>query len=164
MTESPDDINPLDDILPEDIEESLSPLDAHASRILLIEDSASDAALLKKTIRELSGHDRFEFVNVVRLGDALNLLDEESFDLVLLDLHLLDIEGSAAVAALHAAIPSTPIVVHSGADDPQLKREALICGARYYLVKGQSRPLSFRLLIHEAIAASQAHGRRGSHA
>ncbi len=56
-----------------------------AIRILLVEDSPSDADLLQETLQR-TGAGRFEFTWVERLDDALARLGEESFDVLLLDL------------------------------------------------------------------------------
>jgi two-component system sensor histidine kinase/response regulator len=59
-----------------------------------------------------------------------------AFNLILLDLNLLDINGTATVAAMHAQAPNVPIIVYSGTDDPALRDEALLCGASEFLIKG----------------------------
>ena len=126
------------------------------TRILLIEDNKSDVFLLKKMLIDVSGHNHFEFTDVARMTDAFKLLDHEPFDLILLDLNLLDIDGTASVAALHAEVPHIPIIVYSGTDDPKLKTEALICGAKHYLVKGRESPFSLKFMIQEALTLPQA--------
>ncbi len=124
-------------------------------RILLIEDNKADVLLVKRMLHDACESEDFTFTDVPRMIDALELLDENSYDLILLDLNLLDIEGTATIAALHAETPNTPIIVHSGANDPKLKEEALICGAKHYLVKGRESPYSMKFMIQNALIQVQ---------
>lgn len=127
-----------------------------ATRILLIEDNKSDVMLIKRALRGASLESSFEFLDVARMRDALELLDETTFDLILLDLNLLDIEGAASVAAIHSSAPDVPIIVHSGANDPRLKEEAMLCGATHFLVKSKESPYGFKFMIENAIRHSRA--------
>lgn len=120
-------------------------------RVLLIEDNRSDVFLVSRMLRDASRENNFHITDVPRLSDALDRLDTESFDIVLLDLTLLDIDGTASVAALHAQRPATPIIVYSGAYDPQMRQAALMCGAKHYLVKGRESAFSLRFMIQQAL-------------
>lgn len=132
------------------------PIADDAHRILLIEDNRSDVFLIKKMLGETSRYNKFVFTDVPRMGDALELIDNnDPFDLILLDLNLLDIEGCATVSALNAEAPNVPIVVYSGTNDPRLKEEALMCGAKHYLVKGRESPYSLNFVIKEALSYAQ---------
>lgn len=126
------------------------------THILLIEDSHSDVFLVKRMLHNVSRGEEFEITDVPRMAEALELLDKSSFDIVLLDLHLLDIEGLAAVSALHAEIPNTPIIVYSGTHDPKLREGALMCGARHYLVKGRESAFSLRFMIQQTLSYQAA--------
>ena len=53
-------------------------------RVLLVEDNPGDAFLVKEFLSEV-GTTQFELVHVVRLGEALERLAQERFDVVLLD-------------------------------------------------------------------------------
>lgn len=124
-----------------------------AYRILLVEDNKSDVLLIQKMLQDVTiVGNNYEFSDVPRMDDALELLQSTTFDLILLDLHLCDIEGVSAVAALRGSVPQIPIIVYSGTNDPKLKQEALMCGARHYLVKGHESPFSLRFMIQETLA------------
>jgi DNA-binding response OmpR family regulator len=94
----------------------------------------------------------YEITDVPRLIDAFNRLDQENFDLVMLDLNLIDIDGVASVAALRAQAPNLPIVVYSGTDDTKTKEKALMCGAVHYLVKGKESGYGIKHIIERAVA------------
>jgi len=123
--------------------------------ILLIEDNKSDVFLIRKMLRDAVMGEVFDFTDVARMVDALALLDEHSFDLIIVDLSLLDIDGSATVAALHAGAPHIPIIVHTGAQCPRLREEAILCGARHYLIKGRESPFSFRFMVQQALVHAE---------
>ena len=138
-------IDTIDDI--NDIERSTY---NNTTRILLIEDSKSDVFLVKRMLRNVSKDDELEITDVPRMVDALELLDDAEFDVVLLDLSLLDIDGVAAVTALHAVTPNTPIIVYSGTQDPKLREGAMMCGAKHFLMKGKESAFSLKFMIQQA--------------
>jgi len=121
-------------------------------RILLVEDCKSDVFLMERMLEDVSVNCFYEITDVPRLVDAFYKIDKEKFDLVMLDLNLLDIDGVASVAALRAQVPYLPIVVYSGVDDPKTKEKALMCGASHYLVKGRESGFGLKHMIERAVA------------
>lgn len=121
-------------------------------RILLVEDCKSDVFLLERMLEEASVGCFYEIMDVPRLIDAFNKIDEETFDLIMLDLNLLDIDGVASVAALRAQAPRIPIIVYSGTNDAKTKEKALMCGATHYLVKGKESGYGLKHMIERAVA------------
>ena len=79
-------------------------------KILLVEDCKSDVLLLERMLEDVAVNCFYEITDVPRLVDAFYKIDREIFDLVMLDLNLIDIDGVASVAALRAQAPSLPIV------------------------------------------------------
>jgi signal transduction histidine kinase len=107
-------------------------------RALLIEDNPGDARLIREMLRDAGGAANAIDVNVTdRLSSGLQRLNEHGADLVLLDLSLPDSTGLTTFDTLHAAAPSTPIVVLSGLADESVAITAVHHGAQDYLVKGQ---------------------------
>ena len=126
-------------------------------RILVVEDSKSDLLLVNKMLRSVMQHQSIELANATRMSTALTLLDASPFDIVLLDLNLPDMDGVASVTTLHNAHPTLPMVVYSGHYNPQLRQEAILCGANYYLVKGGKKNApSLRFMIEQACACQAA--------
>jgi|GEM_PF-2413626 len=113
-------------------------------RIMLIEDNQDDVELLKEMFLEmkcsLSG-----FVHVDRPSTALELLEKERFDIVLLDMSLLDSFGSGTFYRLRDKMPETPIIVITGNKDEALIDILLQNGAQDCLIKGSMDP---GLLMH----------------
>lgn len=103
-------------------------------RILVVEDNPGDAALLRRYLS--SGSARHSIVHVERVIDALEVLQSETPDVVLLDLSLPDSQGLATFTEVRVCRPDLPVVVLTGTDDEELATEAVKAGAQDYLVKG----------------------------
>ena len=102
--------------------------------ILLIEDDVAEAKLLQEILKNFHLN-RFLLSHVKRLQIGVNLLKQERFDLVLLDLTLPDSRGLASVELLVNNFPHLPIVVLTNTKDERLAVEAVRQGAQDYLVK-----------------------------
>jgi signal transduction histidine kinase len=105
-------------------------------QILLVEDNASDAALIREMFRK-ERPDSFELTHLLSISDAVRHLAKGGVDIVLLDLGLPDGSGLDAVRRAHAAAPDVPLIVLTGLDDEQLAAQAMKEGAQDYLIKGQ---------------------------
>ncbi|MBZ8182496.1 hybrid sensor histidine kinase/response regulator [Oscillatoria salina] len=102
-------------------------------KILLVEDSLAEARLLQEVLK--GAQIKFNLVHVKRLQDALARLQEDYFDVILLDLTLPDSEGLNSLAPLNHQAPSIPVVVLTNTNDDDLAVEAVRQGAQDYLVK-----------------------------
>ncbi len=111
-------------------------------KVLLIEDNLAEARLLKEILK---GNEKKEFhlVNVSRLSEAISLLQQTNFDVILLDLTLPDSQGLASLAPLFITAPKLPIVVLTNTNDDNLALAALRQGAQDYLIK---REVSLEIL------------------
>jgi len=106
------------------------------TKVLLVEDDTEDAWLIKDMLKG-SDHQAFELVHVPRLERALEVLGEDSFDVVLLDLNLPDSMGFDTFRKLHTTVPETAVVVLTGLADETLAMETMREGGQDYLVKGE---------------------------
>lgn len=104
-------------------------------KILLLEDSQSDALLLRSQLGNVS---EFEFAieHAERVSQAKEMLGGTDYDAILLDLGLPDSSGQRTVALVRELTSQTPIVVLTGADDRDLMKAAIDLGADNFLVKG----------------------------
>jgi PAS domain S-box-containing protein len=107
-------------------------------RLLLVEDSPSDAALLQENILSRSGAGDFSVSVAPSLQKALDHLKNNRPDAVLLDLNLPDSTGLGTVERARQTSPDVPIIVLTGVDDEKLGMEAMQAGVQDYLVKGQA--------------------------
>lgn len=126
---------------------------APTTRILLIEDSNTDAVLIQAHLRKADSS--FIVTRVGRLDDGILHVDRGEADVVLLDLNLPDSQGLDTFRALHRRALQTPIVVLSGQDDVALAVEAVAVGAQDYLPKGEASSNSLARSVRYAIERSR---------
>lgn len=112
-------------------------------RLLLIEDNPGDARLIREMILS-DGRQRVTMEHVPTLAEGQQRLEQEAFDVVLLDLSLPDSHGIATLQAVRAAAADTAIVVLTGYDDDDRGLQAVQTGAQDYLAKSD---VDGRLLI-----------------
>ncbi|MEI6444467.1 MAG: hybrid sensor histidine kinase/response regulator [Nostocales cyanobacterium ELA583] len=108
-------------------------------KILLIEDNLAEARLLQEFIK-LTKSQNFSLVHVQRLQEAINQLNSEKYDIILLDLTLPDSQGLASIPQLLKQNPTNPIIVITNTNDEELAIEAVRQGAQDYLVKRHINP------------------------
>lgn len=110
---------------------------AAPTTVLLVEDDPADAELIQEALAgPEDGPFRVEWVT--RLADALDRLERERIDVVLLDLTLPDGEGIEAFDRVLRAAPDALILVLSAASDEETARRAVRRGAHDYLAKGHA--------------------------
>jgi DNA-binding response OmpR family regulator len=102
-------------------------------KLLLVEDNANDANLIQDIIKL-----KFLAVTIshcTSLTDAIQRLENENFDLVILDLGLPDSEGITTLLEAQKVCEG-PIVILTGNDSEELGAEAVGAGAQDYIIKG----------------------------
>jgi len=104
-------------------------------KVLLVEDNPGDSRLIQEMLAE-NQPGQFELSHDIYLKDALNRLDEQSFDVILLDLGLPDSHGLDTFTKISSRVPDAPVIVMSGYDDESFAVKAVRQGAQDYLVKG----------------------------
>ncbi len=117
-------------------------------RVLLVEDNPGDADLI---VELLSGDTSPGFVirTSARLVVALEYLETERFDIILLDLGLPDSNGLETLRAIHQHSAETPIVVMTGNRDEQIGLAVIQAGAQDFIVKGEvTGALLSRILVY----------------
>lgn len=118
-------------------------------RVLLIEDNQADAVVVRETLRDAAPNG-FQVETVDRLEPGLALLDQQHFDLVLLDLTLPDSHGIETFDRVRSRA-EVAIVVLSGNSNDRLALEALEHGAQDYLVKGTIPAEALVRLLRNAV-------------
>jgi phosphoserine phosphatase RsbU/P len=105
-----------------------------AIRVLIVEDEIEAARLVT---RRLSYYPSAHFVvtHVPDLRSAFARIEQEAFDVMMLDLGLPDADGFATIASACGVARHLPIVVLTGEDDDELSVLAIRAGAEDYLVK-----------------------------
>ncbi len=133
---------------------------AAAMKILLVEDDSDDAAFLRQCLAR-SGGRAIDIVRAERVDEAVAALHNDTFDVVLLDLHLPDATGGDCVEKIQQADATVPIVVLSGQGDEDYAVEILNRGVQDYLVKweGDARIIlrAIRYAIERKRSESKLH-------
>ena len=106
-----------------------------SAKILIVEDDELDADLLRETLTGAAPLP-LELTVARQVSDAIRLLNESRFDVVLSDLSLSDSQGLETFTRLSARAPETPIILLTGFEDESLGLEAVRAGAQEYIVKG----------------------------
>ncbi|HUF18101.1 MAG TPA: response regulator [Thermoanaerobaculia bacterium] len=105
-------------------------------KILVVEDSTSMRAYLT-TMIEGGGDDALEIVEACSGFEALKVLPHHTFQAILTDINMPDINGLELVSFLksHPVYRSIPIMVISTESSEEDRRRAEALGAEEYLVK-----------------------------
>jgi len=107
-----------------------------ALTILIVEDDIVDRKLLERLLSR-SSLPVSEVKSAEYLDTALQMLDKDNFDIVLLDLGLPDSNGIESIIKVQSIAPHVPIIVMSGLDDQDTAILAVQKGVQDYLIKGQ---------------------------
>jgi len=102
-------------------------------RVLIVEDRFADAEIIKKQLGHFMPSGMMEVARTTK--QALEILEKESFDCILLDLNLPDSIGPSSITEILGADPRIPIVVLTGFASAVTVEEALKAGARKVLSK-----------------------------
>ena len=125
-------------------------MDDKIIKILYVEDDMDHAVLIRELLEEIKNV-HYKLTHVQRLDEALLEIDNEDYDIVLLDLSLPDEQGVNTVARVCEQAPDIPVVVISGTDDETMAIKALQKGADEYLVKGKVKSHSLSRILRYAI-------------
>jgi len=106
------------------------------AKILLIEDDMNDAFLLKRLLQKAQ-FITVEIDQAETLQQAIHYLQNQSYDLILLDLFLPETQGLDTFSNLSSHSHDLPIIVLSGLEDQDIALAAVQAGAQDYLAKGQ---------------------------
>lgn len=102
--------------------------------VLLVDDHADDSRLIQEALAGTGGK-AFRVDRVTQLSAALEQIDREDFDVILLDLTLPDSQGLVTFDQVFKAAPNAVIMILSEAGDEASANQAVQRGAQDYLVK-----------------------------
>jgi PAS domain S-box-containing protein len=100
--------------------------------LLLVDDNA----IARRAIARFMEHENFAMLQAENGATALELLEREAVDIVLLDLVMPEMDGFEVLRAMRqsARLKHTPVIVMTGLDDKGMRTRALQLGANDYLV------------------------------
>ncbi len=119
-------------------------------KILVVEDNAIDRRILETMLHEFPNPVSL-LKSAETLSGAIQLLDQHSFDVVILDLNLPDSEGKDTLTALSTKYPDATIVINTGAYEDELGINTLSYGAQDFLVKGKYTAYVLHKALHYAL-------------
>jgi CheY-like chemotaxis protein len=119
-------------------------------KILVIEDNPGDVYLVEEQLEEFAKFS-YELKNVGTLGEALSVLKEQPFDVIVLDLGLPDSYGINTFFSIKNENPLIPIIILSGSNDKEIGAYAVEKGAKDFLVKGQTEGRLMECIIQCSI-------------
>ncbi|WP_420873898.1 PAS domain-containing protein [Paraburkholderia azotifigens] len=103
-------------------------------RILLVEDSPTDALLIKEALSDVLDF-QHRLIHATLLSDACSKIQSSQFDIVLLDLGLPDAQGIGTFRTLQQHAAQLPVLVLTGLEDMSVGLRAIQEGAQDYLSK-----------------------------
>lgn len=121
-----------------------------AKKVLLVDD---DDDLRESLSEHLRLHDEFETVEAANGKDALAILKESNFDIVLLDVGLPDLDGRELCRIARRAGIKIPVIMLTAADTDADTILGLESGANDYVVK----PFKFGVLLARIRAQLRQH-------
>ncbi len=109
-------------------------MSANTLKILLVEDSPSDAELMKSLLKDVVEFS-FEVNHASSLATGLQILSSTRYDALVLDLGLPDSTGLETFLKVRGQDNEVPVVIVTGNDDREMLAEAMKSGADNYLIK-----------------------------
>jgi|GEM_PF-1649981 len=108
------------------------------ANVLLVDDSTPTLNRLARHFRRW-GH---EVKTESDAGNVIRAMADQSTDLVVLDVLMLDVDGIDVLRAIRRhvdpGLAATPVIMHSMARDPRIIAQALKAGAQDYVIKATS--------------------------
>ncbi len=105
-------------------------------KVLLIEDNLGDAVLIQEMLKDVKTTN-FQVKHAQILSEGIIYLQNEDFDIILLDLALPDSQGIDTFNRTNEHATELPIIILTGLSDEEFAIKAVGEGAQDYLVKGE---------------------------
>ena len=112
--------------------------------VLLIDDEPALLEVLKlfsERSREMSVH------TALSATEALRILPEKTFDAIIVDYDMPEINGIEFLKILRSEGDTTPVIIFTGVGHERTAIEAINNGANFFLQKGEDPQMQFRELI-----------------
>lgn len=127
-------------------------------KVLLVDGNPEDAGLLQEMLEE-TDFEGFLFHHKSAFQQAIRHLRKNSFDIVLLDLSLPEVQGVESIRVINSEFPELPIVALTNASNERVVVQAIKEGAQDCLVKGQVDGNLLTRSLRYAIERKQAEER-----
>jgi two-component system response regulator PilR (NtrC family) len=115
---------------------------------------ADDEAALREMVQNHLSLEGYDVETVADGEGAIEMLNGKKFDIVLLDVHMPNVDGLGVLKHMHARGIRSKLIMLTGDGDPQIANECAKYGASDYLTK----PYNYHELI-DAIDRVMADGK-----
>lgn len=130
------------------MEKKMTPAERNSLKILIADDEVEFASTLVARLNLRS----FE-ATMTNSGKAtLERIEQEPFDVLVLDLKMPDLDGLEVLANLHKSYPRLAVIILTGHGSFEAGRKGMELGAYDYIMK----PVDLNLLIEKIESAFQA--------
>ncbi|MBI4975978.1 MAG: diguanylate cyclase [Spirochaetes bacterium] len=129
--------------------------------VLVVEDYCPFVELIKEHLEDFKSAE-FVITHAQRADEAYGLLENGTFDVILLDLTLPDTDGLDTVTRMRPYIDRMPVIILTSIEDDELGRRAVQMGADYYMGKSDingytlGRTIIFAMERKQLIASIRA--------
>jgi len=125
-------------------------MSAPAATIVAIDDKPANLRLLRASLQ----NEPYRLVTFTEPEAALQEIELEPPDLVLLDLMMPTMDGFEVLGILHKAVPHVPVIVVTAMDDREARLRGLAAGVRDFLTKPVDRT-ELLLRVRNLVALKQ---------
>ncbi len=129
------------------------------TNVLLVEDTLSDAEIVRAYLEEDTPSDDFQVIHAACLERALEIMKSVKIHAVMLDLFLPDTEDLTGLDSIRTLLPSVPILILTGRDDEDLAFRAVETGAQDYLLKDKINPKMLKRSLRYAMQRKRCEDR-----
>ena len=123
--------------------------------LLLVEDDLKEALVIRNMLIE-GLQNQFTLEHSLSLSDALDLIQQNQFQAIILDSHLPDGKSFESILQFMQFCPDAPILILSGVEEEDQAIQAVKSGAQDYLIKGQTSSSTLCRAIRYAMERQRA--------
>ena len=124
-------------------------------KLLLVADDHQEALTINNMLKE-GLQNQFTMEQSLSVTEALDLVQRQSFQAIILDLHLPEGQSFESIPQFIQYCPGAPILILSGVEDEEQAILAVKSGAQDYLIKGQTSSSTLCRAIRYAMERHRA--------
>ena len=123
--------------------------------LLLVEDNPKEASVIKNMLKE-GLQNQFTLTHSRSLSNALDLIQQNQFQAIILDSHLPDGKSFESIPQFLQFCPDAPILILSSVEEEDQAIQAVKSGAQDYLIKGQTSSSTLCRAVRYAMERQRA--------
>ncbi len=124
-------------------------------KLLLVEDDPNESLRINNMLKE-GLQNQYTLEQRLSVSEALDLVQQETFQAIILDLHLPEGQSFDSIPQFIQYCPGAPILILSGVEDEEQAIHAVKSGAQDYLIKGQTSSSTLCRAIRYAMERHRA--------